>query len=367
MKKTSNTLLAAPTFLIFFCLLHTAVQARENPGEAATLYQSNPQFISVMGFYLDADRERGYDEGRGGRVVYGYELSPRWHWETDGFFAVHETGAASGIDYYQTGVATGFSWSLFQRSPTQWTPFVLGTLGAVYNDVLPDSEDGVNPYLALGVGAVSKSLFDNGLKLRAEARYVADFADSDDYQDWHFSAGIEIPLGIYRVKEVIRETVVYQDRMVEVERLISEPDQDGDGIPDSRDECPDTLPGARVDNRGCIIEAQTITFNNITFELGSSTLTWSAQQSLAQVARAFSSQKDFKVQIAGHTDSQGAADFNQRLSEQRAAAVKQFLIENGVEEERLESVGYGVTQPIADNSTVSGRAMNRRVEFNISR
>jgi OOP family OmpA-OmpF porin len=67
--------------------------------------------------------------------------------------------------------------------------------------------------------------------------------------------------------------------------------------------------------------------------------------------------------IAGHTDSIGGAEYNLRLSERRAASVKQALISNGVAANRLQSVGHGMSKPKADNSTLAGRAINRRVEF----
>lgn len=72
-----------------------------------------------------------------------------------------------------------------------------------------------------------------------------------------------------------------------------------------------------------------------------------------------------RIQIEGHTDAEGAAEYNQDLSERRANAVLERLIENGVAAERLLAVGFGLTRPIADNGTDDGRSQNRRVEFNI--
>jgi outer membrane protein OmpA-like peptidoglycan-associated protein len=69
------------------------------------------------------------------------------------------------------------------------------------------------------------------------------------------------------------------------------------------------------------------------------------------------------VSIEGHTDNQGPDDYNQDLSERRAASVRRYLISQGVESERLRSKGFGESQPIDDNRTAAGRAENRRVEF----
>ena len=72
-----------------------------------------------------------------------------------------------------------------------------------------------------------------------------------------------------------------------------------------------------------------------------------------------------KFSIEGHTDSDGKDTLNQKLSEDRAAAVKNYLIENGVDAGRLTSVGYGETKPIASNKTKTGKAQNRRVEVKL--
>lgn len=72
-----------------------------------------------------------------------------------------------------------------------------------------------------------------------------------------------------------------------------------------------------------------------------------------------------RIRIEGHTDDEGTADYNQDLSERRANAVLERLIENGVDPERIVAAGFGLTRPIADNGNDEGRALNRRVEFNI--
>lgn len=72
-----------------------------------------------------------------------------------------------------------------------------------------------------------------------------------------------------------------------------------------------------------------------------------------------------QIRVIGHTDSQGSAAFNQRLSEQRAQALKDYLIDQGIAADRIEAVGMGETQPVADNGSAEGRARNRRVELEI--
>jgi OOP family OmpA-OmpF porin len=72
-----------------------------------------------------------------------------------------------------------------------------------------------------------------------------------------------------------------------------------------------------------------------------------------------------KIQIEGHTDNVGSTGANQKLSEQRADAVKRFLISKGVEASRISTVGYGASKPINDNKSAQGKAFNRRIEFKV--
>lgn len=355
-------------YSIIFLVLLSSMCQQSMADESSTADIPVPQFINIMPVYVDADNDRGADEGGGFRIGYGRSLDSKWYWETDLFGGVLETGNSNITDLYQLGASTGLSWSLYDRDPSHWTPYLIGMVGAVYNDGQPDSRDGVDLTLGAGVGAVSKSLFDNGIRLRAEARYLYD-TYANDQTDLHVSVGIEIPLRGARVVE----KVVYIDRFHEFERevpvmvTVYDPDSDGDGVVDSRDKCPDTLGGARVDATGCIIESQTIALSNVAFELGSDRLTPSSREALDDIAASLRSQSDLAIEIAGHTDSQGSDALNMDLSQRRANSVRSYLVEQGVAEEQLTSKGYGPHQPVADNATASGRAMNRRVEFRISK
>jgi len=74
---------------------------------------------------------------------------------------------------------------------------------------------------------------------------------------------------------------------------------------------------------------------------------------------------DLKVEVQGHTDNIGSESSNQKLSEKRAEVVKNYLVARGVKADRIKVVGYGEKNPIADNKTADGRAMNRRIEFKV--
>jgi outer membrane protein OmpA-like peptidoglycan-associated protein len=74
---------------------------------------------------------------------------------------------------------------------------------------------------------------------------------------------------------------------------------------------------------------------------------------------------EIRLEVSGHTDNQGSADLNRRLSTERAEAVKSYLEANGVAPERLEARGFGPDKPVADNRTAAGRSKNRRIEFRL--
>ncbi|MDR2553934.1 MAG: OmpA family protein [Fibromonadaceae bacterium] len=104
--------------------------------------------------------------------------------------------------------------------------------------------------------------------------------------------------------------------------------------------------------------------SDILFETGKADLKQELRENLSAIGAILQSLlTESKVIVEGHTDNVGSADFNQKLSEQRAKAVMQYLIERGVVANRLQSVGYGLTKPVADNKTEEGRAKNRRVEL----
>jgi outer membrane protein OmpA-like peptidoglycan-associated protein len=113
--------------------------------------------------------------------------------------------------------------------------------------------------------------------------------------------------------------------------------------------------------RGLIVK-----MSDVLFDTGKFTLKPSAQISLAKVAGILQAYPGLKVQVEGYTDSVGSDDYNQKLSENRAAAVKDFLASQGVSQSSMTSAGFGKNDPIADNTTSSGRAQNRRVNMVVS-
>lgn len=109
-----------------------------------------------------------------------------------------------------------------------------------------------------------------------------------------------------------------------------------------------------------------VTFKgDVSFDVNSADLKPGAQAEVARVAQVLNQYPQTTLVVAGHTDSTGAEDYNQKLSERRAESVKNALVGHGVAPGRITTVGYGPSQPVADNATPEGRQLNRRVEIRI--
>jgi OOP family OmpA-OmpF porin len=101
----------------------------------------------------------------------------------------------------------------------------------------------------------------------------------------------------------------------------------------------------------------------INFDTGKSTIKEESQPIIAQMVELLKTNADLKVEIEGHTDNVGEAKANLKLSQERAAAVKQALVSRGIDAARMSTAGFGDTKPVADNKSDEGRAKNRRVEL----
>jgi len=136
------------------------------------------------------------------------------------------------------------------------------------------------------------------------------------------------------------------------------PDSDGDGVPDYLDQCPSTPLGATVNEVGCWSLKATMLFDT-----NSSYIKSEAYPLVDEVVTILEKNPQIEVEIQGHADNTGTAEYNQWLSERRAKKVMDYLVTKGIDPERLQAKGYGSTRPVASNDTVEGRAQNRRVEL----
>lgn len=150
-------------------------------------------------------------------------------------------------------------------------------------------------------------------------------------------------------------------------------DADGDGVCDGVDQCPDTPKNAVVDAKGCVkmetelLETGRIRLEDVNFDLGKSTIKAESHSALDSVGDILVRWPQLRIEVGGHTDSQGGDLYNQMLSEQRAKAVLDYLRKKfpALKAAQLTSKGYGESAPVVANDTAVHRAKNRRVEFKV--
>lgn len=336
-------------------LLSTAVHAKGAGEDSASAMSESvytelatPYYFGVLGLYTRADEDRSFgdadiDYGSGVDLLFG-KSSGGLGYEIHGWTQTFETGEPNRTDFYNYGLGVDLTYSFGDR--TKLTPFALIGAGAVYNDVFPNDndEDDFDWFANAGLGIVTGPLTDVGqLRLRAEARYVYDNF-SEQFGDIRYSLGIEIPLYV---------NVGLRRR-----------DSDGDGVYDDMDKCPGTPRGTRVDNQGCPLK-EIVELKGVNFDFDKTELRPDAIPILNDAVVVLKRYPEMNVEVAGHTDNIADDDYNQRLSEGRATAVKDYFVEHGVSGGRLSAKGYGEKEPVADNSTAAGRQRNRRVELRI--
>ena len=148
-------------------------------------------------------------------------------------------------------------------------------------------------------------------------------------------------------------------------------DSDQDGVFDYKDLCPGTPFGAEIDEQGCAVIESTpmiiVLPGDVTFASNESFLTPQAEATLDELVKPAAISLIKSIEIVGYTDNQGAEDYNQSLSERRAASVADYLTKLGVPYDKIYQWGEGELNPIDSNDTQIGRAKNRRVELKITR
>jgi outer membrane protein OmpA-like peptidoglycan-associated protein len=154
-------------------------------------------------------------------------------------------------------------------------------------------------------------------------------------------------------------------------------DSDGDGVQDDKDLCPNTQANVKVDSDGCPIELSEkeielldkgrITTREIHFETAKWDILPESRPVIDEIGKILIQWPRLKIEIGGHADARGSVAYNQDLTEKRAQAVLDYLIQNfpQINKEQYTAVGYGELKPIASNKTIEGMAKNRRVEFKV--
>jgi OOP family OmpA-OmpF porin len=165
-------------------------------------------------------------------------------------------------------------------------------------------------------------------------------------------------------KKILSQPIV-QAPVQEAPKPVAESDSDGDGIPDSKDNCPNKAGTAT--NGGCPETPKAVepsfNYKNILFEFNSSVLKTSSYLVLDDIAREMKKYPSMNFYLNGHSSAEGTDTRNMTLSVDRATAVKSYLVTAGINASNLEAKGYGESMPLTSNDTEASRQLNRRVEI----
>lgn len=338
---------------------------------------NNAPYMGLMGTYQFPDQARGDEKGFGGTALFGFPVNSYFAPEINLYGLTSDRKGTTNNDR-QWGGGVNFAIYPFSRDHAI-APFLLIGGGAEREDRAANNR--TNGTANAGGGFLINLNQARTAAIRVEGGRYAIFDDNvvagrNHIFDTRVSLGVQFALGRTNVTpppppppapvvEKPAPVVVAPPPPPPPPAPIVPKDSDNDGVLDSVDQCPNTPAGMKVDANGCAIKAAKIVLHDITFASDKAVLTSEAKASLDNIVAGLKGQPSMNLQIDGHTDSTGADAHNLKLSKERAASAKKYLVENGIDASRLQSEGYGESKPIASNKTKAGRAENRRVEFKV--
>jgi len=260
---------------------------------------------------------------------------------------------------------------------TYTIPYALAGVG--YEYVKGRTKDVFDSNAFVQGGAGVRVDLEQGFKARLEGKVLQIVGGNDEGNEFIITAGVSMPLSRFMnkpVKRVVRPRPrvirqpkprqqpirVINSNMNECPLKISAPDLDRDGVPNRIDQCPATPCSFTVDHYGCPVK----TTLKIHFASGSAEIKPVSRFQVNKFAQFLLKNRGSIVKITGHTDSKGSAAKNVILSYDRANAVVFSLVNKGVSPSRLQAFGKGESMPVATNITVEGRALNRRIEAELT-
>lgn len=354
--------------------------------------------ITPMISYFDFDSGRGLDEGVAPGLGIGWQLSDRW--TIEGVAHIGDADAAGGGETDFGQYRADLLYALGNLNG--WVPYAAVGIGLVDFDVpeLVTQNNGLDAQGNFGLGI--RRFVTDELAVRGDVRGFSNF-DGDAF-DSVWSLGLMLALGgrprvvdsdgdgvldnADRCPGTAAGTAVdalgcprdsdrdgvfdnadecpNTPRGTRVNAMGCALDSDGDGVLDAADACPETPAGAEVDARGCQ-KPQVVSIDlYIEFDFDRATIRAASYGHLDAVVQFLNRFRDADVDLEGHTDSRGDAEYNRQLSQRRAEAVKAYLVGKGIAADRVSATGYGETRPAASNDTEAGRQKNRRVTAVIS-
>ena len=296
-------------------------------------------------WYFDRDDVGGFDPDNTSTPWASLEWAFNDQWAAEILYAQDDSsefddgGPDMEVSTWQLGML--YYGGTYLSSDMRLRPFVSLSSGEI--KIEGDNFDTVETLINGGAGV--RWMFGERLGLRLEGRAVHSIDESET--DLLLLAGLNVYLGKTQPDP-------------EPEPL----DSDGDGVPDDRDRCPDTPLGTKVDADGCpLVVAQVASIKlNVAFGFDSTEVQEQYFSDLEELANFLKRFSDLQVDVEGHTDNVGPEDYNMGLSQRRAQAVVDVLVnQHGIDASRLSPIGFGETRPVATNDTAEGRAENRRV------
>ncbi len=345
-------------------------------------YKSGFTFTPGLGYYL-FDSDSDIDDDTLYSIAAGYQFNNPWAIELLYLNADSESDNPfiGDIDVDQFRLDGLYH---FSRSGN-WQPYLAGGIGDIEYDATDFNVDDNDTILNFGGGF--KYHLSDVASLRPDVRLIHGIEESS--LDVAFTLGLSFLLGATNtpsasvkkpdpIEPVIagpadadndgvidsRDQCSNTPSGVRVDSTGCPLDSDQDGVADYKDACPDSALSAKVDARGCYIELSEDreVELNVRFANNSAEVPQTEYSEIESVAEFMRDYAGTRVVIEGHTDDRGAATYNQQLSERRAKAVAEVLVQKfNVSADRVSSIGYGEEKPIVSNDTADNRALNRRV------
>lgn len=302
----------------------------------------------------------------------GKFVSPNWSIDGELNYQNPNFDANQDLNWSQYGISFDLRRHFIQEG-RGWNPYLLFGVGYQKTEEEYDAFPSPNSpgerkdgEFAAKVGVGLQTTFDKRVAVRAEVAYRGDFDDQsiaapDEswFGDILASVGVVIPLGPPPAAPVAPAPVAPS---------CADLDDDGDGVNNCDDKCPNSQPGQTIGPDGCPVPVS-IDLKGVNFDFDKSNLRPDAVAILSEATEILKRYPDLRVEVAGHTDLCGKPDYNQKLSERRATAVYNYLTQNGVDAGRLQGpIGYGESRPLEstpDTFPACKSEKNRRTELNV--